>query len=332
MSVDVKNYCRTCDVCQRFAKRHPQVDFSGEFKPKGLFYSISIDYCGPFTTSRTGNRYILVVVEHLTRWVWARAVPSCTGKIAVQMLREDVLSMIGMPVEICSDRGSHFTGDALVSACSQWGIKLVPAPSYVSEHNALVERVIQSLVFAIEKSINGNVEVWDEHLPLAVLLQRVRIHTKTQKSAAELMFGQQLRLPGDPLPLVHPVGDQIDFRMLDLELLAANRYEQYLKYGDKHSKEVVYKIGTKVLLLAGELRKGKQPSKLDVMYSGPFIVKEKVAKNFYRVVDLSGRETRNPVHVSLMKPYYLRDAILAEQGIVADVQLPKVTYSVSSKD
>jgi hypothetical protein len=58
------------------------------------------------------------------------------------------------------------------------------------------------------------------------------------------------------------------------------------------------------------------------MYTGPFIVTEKVAKNLYRVVDLGGRVTRNPVHVSLMKPYYLRDAVLEAEGIVADSVLP----------
>jgi uncharacterized protein YjlB len=103
----------------------------------------------------------------------------------------------------------------------------------------------------------GKPHEWDLHISTAIFTQRIHVHTKTKTTAAELMFGQKLRLRGDPEPVLNPVyGDHTNFRFLELEVLAANRYEQYLKYGDKQSAEVHYKIGDKVLLLAGELRKG----------------------------------------------------------------------------
>jgi phage baseplate assembly protein gpV len=58
------------------------------------------------------------------------------------------------------------------------------------------------------------------------------------------------------------------------------------------------------------------------MYTGPFIVTKKVAKNLYQIVDLGGQVTKIPVHVSLMKPYYLRGGMLEAKGIVMDLVLP----------
>jgi hypothetical protein len=273
MAVDVKNYCRTCDSCQRFQKTHPKFSFSGEFCPKGLFYAVALDFAGPFPVSSRGNRYFLLGIEVLTRWVWAWAVPDATSATSLEFVRDHIIPMIGTPVEIWCDRGTHFTGDPFQTACVNWGIRVIPAPSYISEHNGLAERAIQSIERAMEKMTAGKFAEWDTHLSWSLLIQRVRIHSKTKTSAAQLMYGQAFRLPGDPEPVVRPVGgNMLNFREMELEKLAADRYEQYLKYGDKESREVQYKVGQKVLLLAGELRKGGHTKKLDVMYTGPYIV------------------------------------------------------------
>jgi hypothetical protein len=245
MALDVKTYRRTCDIGQCFQKTHPKFDFTGEFRPKALFHAVAVDYAGPFALTALGNQYFILAIEVLTRWVWVKIVPSATTQNVVDFFRDQIIPTIGVPVEVWCDRGSHFLGDPFNSACQ----KFVPAPSYISEHNGLAERAIQSVERSLEKLSAGKPHEWDLHISTAIFTQRICVHTKTKTTAAELMFGQKLCLPGDPEPVLNPVyGDHTNIRFLELEVLASNRFEQYLKYGDKQSAEVHYKIGDKVFV------------------------------------------------------------------------------------
>ena len=37
---------------------------------------VGLDHLGPFPMSKHGNRYLIVAVDYLTKWVEAKAVPS----------------------------------------------------------------------------------------------------------------------------------------------------------------------------------------------------------------------------------------------------------------
>ena len=69
ISKQVKEYCKTCDVCQRGKKN------KGGKSPMGVsqiisqpFVKIAIDIIGPLNLTKTKNRYILTVVDLCTRW------------------------------------------------------------------------------------------------------------------------------------------------------------------------------------------------------------------------------------------------------------------------
>ena len=62
---------------------------------------------GPFPFS-FGNRYILVVVDYVSKWVEAVACKSNDYKVVLKFLKENIFSRFGIPRAIISDGGSHF--------------------------------------------------------------------------------------------------------------------------------------------------------------------------------------------------------------------------------
>nr|GEZ05603.1 reverse transcriptase domain-containing protein [Tanacetum cinerariifolium] len=59
---------------------------------------------------RQGNKYILVAVDYLSKWVKAKALPTNDVRVVVKFLKS-LFSWFGTPKAIISDRGTHFCND-----------------------------------------------------------------------------------------------------------------------------------------------------------------------------------------------------------------------------
>nr|GEU83672.1 DNA-directed DNA polymerase [Tanacetum cinerariifolium] len=68
-----------------------------------IFDVWDIDFVGPFPNSK-GNKYILVVVDYLSKWVEAKALPTNDARVVVKILKS-LFSRFGTPKAIISDRG-----------------------------------------------------------------------------------------------------------------------------------------------------------------------------------------------------------------------------------
>nr|GEW00997.1 reverse transcriptase domain-containing protein [Tanacetum cinerariifolium] len=76
-----------------------------------------IDFMGPFPNSK-GNKYILVVVDYLSKWVEAKALPTNDARVVVKFLKS-LFSRFGTPKEIISDHGTHFCNDKFAKVVSK---------------------------------------------------------------------------------------------------------------------------------------------------------------------------------------------------------------------
>ncbi|GJZ25583.1 reverse transcriptase domain-containing protein [Tanacetum coccineum] len=76
-----------------------------------------IDFMGPFPSSR-GNKYILVAVDYLSKWVEAKALPTNDARVVVKFLKS-LFARFGTPRAIISDRGTHFCNDQFAKVMSK---------------------------------------------------------------------------------------------------------------------------------------------------------------------------------------------------------------------
>ncbi|XP_021715073.1 uncharacterized protein LOC110683041 [Chenopodium quinoa] len=66
-----------------------------------------IDFMGPFPSS-CGNRYILVAVEYVTKWVEAITSPTNDSKVVMKLFKKIIFPRFGVLRVVISDGGSHF--------------------------------------------------------------------------------------------------------------------------------------------------------------------------------------------------------------------------------
>nr|GFC47848.1 reverse transcriptase domain-containing protein [Tanacetum cinerariifolium] len=65
-----------------------------------------VDFMGPFPES-TDNKYILVAIDYVSKWVEAQSLPTNDSCVVVKFLRS-LFARFGVPKALISDRGTHF--------------------------------------------------------------------------------------------------------------------------------------------------------------------------------------------------------------------------------
>nr|GEU68811.1 transposon Ty3-I Gag-Pol polyprotein [Tanacetum cinerariifolium] len=81
-----------------------------------------IDFMGPFSSSR-GNKYILVAVDYLSKWVEAKALPTNDARVVCKFLKS-LFARFGAPRAIISDRGklkSRWSGPFTITKVFPYG-------------------------------------------------------------------------------------------------------------------------------------------------------------------------------------------------------------------
>ncbi|GJW92915.1 reverse transcriptase domain-containing protein [Tanacetum coccineum] len=85
-----------------------------------IFDVWGIDFMGPFPSSH-GNKYILVAVDYLSKWVEVKALPTNDARVVVKFLKS-LFARFETPRAIISDRGTHFCNDQFAKVMSKYGV------------------------------------------------------------------------------------------------------------------------------------------------------------------------------------------------------------------
>jgi hypothetical protein len=68
---------RVCEVCQARKQRHTSSPEQAKYRARELLDLVHGNLCGPITpTTSGGNKYFLLVVYDLSRYMWVVAIPS----------------------------------------------------------------------------------------------------------------------------------------------------------------------------------------------------------------------------------------------------------------
>ena len=125
MYSQVKLHVRSCETCARVKASFVQRDVNVHPLPiMGMFYHWSVDLVGPIPVSKYGNTYVMVMIEHFSKWVGVVAMPSKESTETARVFWEFVLCRYGAPAEVLTDQGTEFRGafqelldEALVDHC-----------------------------------------------------------------------------------------------------------------------------------------------------------------------------------------------------------------------
>jgi hypothetical protein len=192
MNRDVKSFVDSCDQCQRiggpsFQNHLPLIPII----PLAPFEKWGIDFIGPISpVSSQKKRYIILATDYATKWVKARATRKNDAQTSASFLFEEVMMRFGHPLELVSDRGTHFLNDVIVDLTTKYLIKHQKTTPYNPKANGLIERANGIVGKILNKMVSAHKTDWDRKLPSAVHAYNTTEKSTTGQSPYFLVFGQ----------------------------------------------------------------------------------------------------------------------------------------------
>ncbi len=88
----------------------------------GPFHRMGVDVLQlPLTAS--GNRYVVVFADYLTKWVEGFGVPDQSAETIARLLVNEIFCRHGAPEHFLSDRGPNFLSELFTEVCRLLNIK-----------------------------------------------------------------------------------------------------------------------------------------------------------------------------------------------------------------
>ncbi|GJW99835.1 reverse transcriptase domain-containing protein [Tanacetum coccineum] len=268
---DAHDLVKSCDSCQRHGKISQKDEMpQNAIQVYEIFDVWGINFMGPFPSSR-GNKYILMAVDYLSKWVEVKALPTNDARVVVKILKS-LFARFGTPRAIISDRGKNraFWSDKLDDAL--W--------SFRTTFTTPIGCTPYKLVYG--KACHLLIEL--EH--------------KAYWALKHANF--DLKFAGDPQKV----------QLNELNELRDQAYENSLIYKEKtkkiHDSKIknrVFNVGDRVLLFNSRLK--ILSGKLKTRWSGPFTITRVFP---YGTVELSQTDRPNfKVNGHRLKHYFRGD-------------------------
>ncbi|GJU88575.1 reverse transcriptase domain-containing protein [Tanacetum coccineum] len=299
---DAHELVKNCDSCQRQGKisQHDEMP-QNSIQVCEIFDVWGIDFMGPFPSSK-GNKYILVVVDYLSKWVEAKALPTNDARVVVKFLKS-LFARFGTPRAIINDRGTHLCNDNFAKVMS--------------------------------KTVGENRASWSDKLDDALWAFRTAFKTLIGCTPYKLVYEKSCHLP---IELEHraywalkhanfdlkTAGDHQKLQLNELNELRDHAYENSLIYKEKTKKlhdlkikNRIFNVGDQVLLFNSRLKIFS--GKLKTHWSGPFTITQVFP---YGTIELSQPDGPNfKVNGHRVKHYFEGDI---PPNVVPDLHtLPK---------
>ncbi|GJZ49584.1 reverse transcriptase domain-containing protein [Tanacetum coccineum] len=135
---DAHELVKNCDSCQRQGKISQRDEMpQNSIQVCEIFDVWGIDFMGPFPSSR-GNKYILIAIDYLSKWVEAKALPTNDARVVVKFLKS-IFARFGTLRAIISDHGTHFCNDKFAKIMSKYGVTHRLATAYHPQTSGQVE-------------------------------------------------------------------------------------------------------------------------------------------------------------------------------------------------
>nr|GEV93224.1 reverse transcriptase domain-containing protein [Tanacetum cinerariifolium] len=262
---DAFELVKHCDSCQRQGKILQKDEMpQNSIQVCEIFDVWGIDFMGPFTSSK-GNKYILVAVDYLSKWVEAKALTTNDARVVVKFLKS-LFSWFGTPKAIISDRGTHFCNDRFSRVMLNYGVTHRLSTAYHPQTSGQVEVTNHGLKRILERTVGKNRALWSDKLEDALWAFRSAFKTPIGCIPYRLVYGKSYHLP---LELEHKAlwalkhakfdlktaGDHRKLQLNELSELRDQAYENSLIYKemmkklhDVKIKNRIFNVGDQVLL------------------------------------------------------------------------------------
>ncbi|KAL0292640.1 UNVERIFIED_CONTAM: hypothetical protein Sradi_6981900 [Sesamum radiatum] len=259
-----------------------------------------MDIIGPFPPAIGQKKFVLVAVDHFTKWIEAEPLARITEEVIVKFLWKNLLCRFGILQKITTDNGTQFQGRKTRELCAKWNIKQVFTSIGNPKANGQTEVSNRIILQNIKTKLGQHKRGWLEELPGVLWAYRTTARTSSGETSFSLVYGVEALIPTEITEptirvLRYEEGHNKEGRCLDLDLIhekrcaARIRLENYkkrmIKRYSSRVKERPLQIGDLVLQ---KVEVQRPVGKLEPKWEGPYRVRTVQREGTYEPETLEG--------------------------------------------
>jgi hypothetical protein len=301
MRHDATELVKACIQCQRY-----NIGRHGFHPLKSITADLPLDHMAmdlkELPVSKSNCKYMLVLVDVFTRFVFLRPLKNKSAKVVSASLFE-IFCDIGFPKILQSDNGREFVNDVNARFCKFSRIERRMITPYHARGNGLAEKMVDVCASTLLKLVNGQVHAWDKYVPATQFFVNTKIASTTSSTPYSLMFarapnhftGAAQSIPPDNMTLIARLQYLTDVVYpairVKIDAINTSRATLFAKHHRIISDDV-FKPGAMVMAL-DELRSNKTSPR----YTGPFIVQHRNRGGAYQIKGPDGTTYSRPPSV-----------------------------------
>jgi hypothetical protein len=298
MRDDIQRIISNCSRC-----RHFNLSTAGFHPFRSILPDQPLDHwsidLGTFNvTSAAGNNFMLVMVDHFSRFTILRALPDKSSiSIAKELL--NIFCLFGFAKAISCDNGKEFVNNIVTQLLLLSGIEPKVSLPFNPLGNSVCERFVGIAKNSIVKLLNGKHDSWDLYLNSVQLAMNSK-YSKLHKSRPyAIVFNRQPNGFEDYSKVKHTLStEKADVKLIDdrlafaqevvipeiAKLIKETQDKDHAKFAKTHRIiKDMYPIGSTVMILNVH-----RTSKIQERYSGPFTISGYTKNKSYILTDPQG--------------------------------------------
>lgn len=242
------------------------------------------------------------MIDRTTRWPEAAPIADMSADTITDAFFKTWIARFEAPAVITSDRGSQFESMIFEAMTKTVGSQRIRTTAYHPQSNGMIERWHHSLKAAI--MCHGRKD-WVNVLPMVLLGLRNSYKEDIKTSAAEMVYGTTLRLPGEyfteePMECPEMFAQKLRERMRRVRSMPTAHHIKPRIFIHKELEDCTHVF----------IRVDRPRRSLEQPFEGPFQVIQRLTDFLYKI-NYKGQSTE--INIDRLKPAFIEETEEAQQ-------------------
>nr|KYP61736.1 Transposon Ty3-I Gag-Pol polyprotein [Cajanus cajan] len=278
-----------------------------------------MDILAPFPPAKRQVKFLIVAVDHFTKWIEAEAVATITANNVQNFFWRNFITRFRIPYTLITDNGLQFTDCRFNDFLSGLGIKHKMTSVEHLQSNGQAEAANKVILKELKRRLGQAKGSWPDHLPEILWAYCCTPQSSTKETPFRLTYGTDAMIPvevGEPSLRRLQFNEETNREALNVELdmndearelTLINMEACQTRLARKHRTKVKpreFQVGDLVWQVTGEARRDKAQGKLAPNWDGPHRVMHNMQNEAYKLEELTGKAMPRTWNATHLKHYF----------------------------